>query len=159
MMINLKQIHSPITLETLEVFAPDAFSELVMMDAEARTLLLHFLNGRSSSPKGRGYADIELDKEDAIHSKLKTEYFIEVTSEKVKGNFVRHLMTQSQRHDFFNDRDKQRRRVRDAVYKQRRKDRDKAYRQDIKERGEGWAFARVRFLADKMRSSNDEVIK
>jgi hypothetical protein len=154
-MINFNDIHSLITLESLEVKAPAAFNELLTMELEQRKLLLAWLNCLSSSPIGRGYADIEIDKEDAISSSLKTRYFIEFESERVSGNYVKHFMSYQQIFDFFNDRDSQRKRVQSSVYALRRISKDKAYLRDIKERGEGWAYNRVKLLAERLKASND----
>lgn len=156
LMINFNDIHSLITLESLEIKAPDAFKELLSIELEHRKLLLAWFNGMSSSPIGRGYADIEIDKEDAVSSALKTSYFIEFTSERVRGNHVRHFMTYQQIFDFFNDRENQRRKVQSNVYALRRISKDKAYIKDIKERGEGWAISRVKFLSEKLKASNDD---
>lgn len=154
-MINLNDMHSLITLESLEVKAPVAFGELLTMELEQRKLLLAWFNGLSSSPIGREYADIEIDKEDAISSSLKTKYFIEFESKRVSGNYVRHYMTYQQIFDFFNDRDSQRKKVQRSVYAYRRKKIDKVYTRDIKERGEGWTYNRVNLLAERLKASND----
>ena len=154
-MINFNDIHSLITLESLEGIAPEAYSELLAMELEQRKLLLAWLNGLSSSPIGRDHADIEIDKEDAISSSLKMRQFIEFESERVSGNYVRHFMSYQQIFDFFNDRDSQRKRVQSSVYALRRNSKDKVYLKDIKERGEGWAYNRVKLLAERLQVSND----
>lgn len=123
-MINLNGLPTPITLEDLEELAPDAFEELVRMDIIHRSILLAWLNGHSTSPIGRGYADIEVDKEDAKHSYLKMEYFVDYQSKPELGKKVSHSMTEQQRFDFFNNRDLQREQVKHRVESER-KDRAK----------------------------------
>ena len=120
-MINLNALHYPITLETLEQQAPAAFSELSSMKIMHRTIMLAWLNGLSTSPIGRGYADVELDKEDAKHSYLKTQRYIEYQSTKEVGRMVSHTMTEQQRYSFFNSRELQRQKVKLAVKAEREK--------------------------------------
>lgn len=120
-MINLNQLHYPITLETLEKAAPVAFSELSSMKLVHRTIMLAWLNGLSTSPIGRGYADVELDKEDAKHSYLKIKRYIEYQSTKEAGRMVSHSMTEQQRYRFFNSRELQRKEVKFAVKSAREK--------------------------------------
>ncbi|GAA60576.1 hypothetical protein P20652_2442 [Pseudoalteromonas sp. BSi20652] len=118
-MINLNELPTPIHLDDLEKLAPAAFEELVRMNIIHRSIVLAWLNGRSTSPVGRGYADVEIDKEDAKHSHLKMKYFIDYRSKPELGRKVSHLMTEKQRLDFFNNRDSQRERVKCRVKKER----------------------------------------
>jgi hypothetical protein len=118
-MINLNELPTPITLEYLEKLVPAAFEELVRMDIIHRSILLAWLNGQSTSPIGRGYADVELDKEDAKHSHLKMKCFIDYQSKREVGLKVSHSMTELQRFEFFNKRAAQREKVKRKVKKER----------------------------------------
>lgn len=118
-MINLNELPVPITLCALEKLAPDAFEELVRMNIIHRSILLAWLNGRSTSPIGRGYADVEIDKEDAKHSHLKMKCFIDYQSKHEVGRKVSHSMTELQRCEFFNSREAQRDKVKRRVKKER----------------------------------------
>lgn len=118
-MINLNELPTPITLEYLEKLAPAAFEELVRLNIIHRSIVLAWLNGRSTSPIGRGYADVEIDKEDAKHSHLKMKCFIDYQSKREVGLKVSHSMTELQRLDFFNNRDSQREQVKRRVQKER----------------------------------------
>ena len=118
-MINLNELPTPITLEYLEKLAPAAFEELVRMDIIHRSILLAWLNGQSTSPIGRGYANVELDKEDAKHSHLKMKCFIDYQSKREVGLKVSHSMTELQRFEFFNKRAAQREKVKHKVKKER----------------------------------------
>lgn len=117
-MINLNELPTPITLDDLEKLAPAAFAELVRMDIIYRSMLLAWLNGRSTSPIGRGYADVEIDKEDAKHSYLKMKCFIDYQSKREVGKKVSHSMTELQRYEFFNNRESQREKVKLRVKKE-----------------------------------------
>lgn len=115
-MIDITKLSYPITLVTLEREAPDAFQELVRIDTALRNVLLTWLNGQTTSPPDRGHADKEFDKEDAKQSDLKIKHLVESTSERIRSsNYVVHLMTEKQRHDFFNSREAMKRRVKKKV--------------------------------------------
>jgi hypothetical protein len=78
--------------------------------------LLTWLNGQTTSPPNRGHADKEFDKEDAKQSELKLKHFVEFESAPVgNSKFVVHLMTEQQRHDFFNEREAMKERVKRKV--------------------------------------------
>lgn len=151
-MIDLK---IPLTLESLADLAPAAFKELASMDHRERQLLLFWLNQKSSSPIGRSNADIEIDKEDAVSSSIKTKYLVPFTSEKMSCNYVRHFMTHKQIDDFFNNRQEQKYIVRKSVESAKRQRRDKIYTQDIKEYGEGFVFEKIKLLAGKKAANDD----
>lgn len=118
-MINLNELPTPITLEDLEKLAPAAFEELVRMNIIHRSIVLAWVNGRSTSPVGRGYADVEIDKEDAKHSHLKVKCFIDYQSKREVGRKVSHSMTELQRYEFFNNREEQREKVKRKVKRER----------------------------------------
>lgn len=120
MMIDLNKLPSPITLDVLENIAPKAFAELARMDISHRSILLAWLNGQSTSPIGRGYADVEIDKEDAKHSHLKIKCLIEYRSKRELGRKVSHLMTEQQRFNFLNNREAQREKVQMKVKRERK---------------------------------------
>lgn len=120
-MIDINKLTYPITLATLENEAPEAYQELIRKHAGRRSLLLVWLNGKSTSPIGRNHADKEFDKEDEKQSALKIKDFIEFESQNVKRtNCVIHLMTEQQRHDFFNEREAMRERVKKKVEEERK---------------------------------------
>lgn len=154
-MIDFRNMHLPITLESLSKFAPNAFKELASMDAKERQLLTDWLNQKSSSPVGRFNADVEIDKEDAISSSIKTKYFIPFTSERLKCNYVRHYMSTKQINDFFNNRHEQRLIVKNEVEEQKRQRRDRVYAQDIKDYGKDYILARLKLLAMEKAANDD----
>ena len=115
-MIDITKLTYPMTLKTLEYEAPEVYQELISMDAELRTVLLTWLNGEATSPPKRNNADREFDKEDAKQSELKLKHFVEFESAPVgNSKFVVHLMTEQQRHDFFNNREAMKARVKKKV--------------------------------------------
>ncbi|MGO2292536.1 MAG: hypothetical protein ACTJH9_06545 [Pseudoalteromonas sp.] len=119
MMIDISKLPSPFTLGDLEKLAPTAFEELVRLNINQRSIALAWLNGLSTSPIGRGYADVEIDKEDAKHSVLKVKRFFEYQSKRESGRKVSHSMTEQQRLDFFNNRELQREKVKRRVKEER----------------------------------------
>lgn len=125
-MIDINKFPSPFTLGDLEKLAPVAFEELVRMNIIHRSIVLAWLNGCSTSPVGRGYADVEIDKEDAKHSYLKMKCFIDYQSKREVGRKVSHLMTEQQRLEFFNNRGSQREQVKRRVKKERKERAEKS---------------------------------
>lgn len=121
-MIDITRLTYPIALATLEYEASEAYQELVKMDTKLRSVLLTWLNGEATSPPKRNNADREFDKEDAKQSELKLKHFVEFESVPV-GNtkFVVHLMTEQQRHDFFNARESMKVRVQKKVKSEQEK--------------------------------------
>ena len=159
-MINLNALHYPITLETLEQQAPDAFSELSTMKIVYRTMTLAWLNGLSTSPIGRGYADVEIDKEDAKHSYLKIQRYIEYQSTKEVGRMVSHSMTEQQRYIFFNSRELQMQKVKLAVKAEREKRDKKALERIISALGFNYVKAViVTYELTRKEAANDPVFE
>lgn len=121
MMIDLNKLPSPITLGWLEKNAPNTFEEVVRMPIKERLHLLYWLDSKSTSPPARGYADVELDKEDGTASSLYTKFFIDFESDFVagEGGYKIHYMTPKQIANFFNNREDQRSRVKEKVRKEK----------------------------------------
>lgn len=159
-MLNLNTLHYPITLETLEQQAPAAFSELSTMKIVHRTMTLAWLNGLSTSPIGRGYADVEIDKEDAKHSYLKIRRYIPYQSKRERGRMVSHSMSERQRYDFFNNREQQRQKIKHAVKTERDKRQKKALDKIINALGFNYVKTVIDSLELTMQeAANDPVFK
>ncbi|KPZ69942.1 hypothetical protein AN944_02638 [Shewanella sp. P1-14-1] len=135
------------TLGEIKKDHPDAFKELASMDLGHKNILLFLLSGMTTSPVGRGYADIEVDKEDAIISALRVNHCVEITSKRAHGNYCYHIMTTEQIKEFFNDREAMRKRVSKAVWAKRTSVLDRALRKAIKWRGATWLINRINELA------------
>lgn len=136
------------TLESIQTNYPAAFSELARMDIEQRATLLVLLNGKTTSPLGRGYAEYEIDKEDAVISSLKIKYGVEITTKRARGNYSYHLMTTKQIDEYFNDREAMRKRVEKDVWSMRTRKFDKQLRNGINWRGLDWVKKRCDVLTD-----------
>ncbi|MCL1036463.1 hypothetical protein L2750_04765 [Shewanella submarina] len=134
-------------LESMQTTHPDAFSELMAMEPNMRRVMLVLLNEGTVSPPARGYAEYEVDKEDAIISNLRVNWNIEITSKKVRGNYCYHMMTIAQIHEFLHDRETMRKRVAAIVWAKRTRDLDRQLRKAIKWRGESWLVDRIGELA------------
>lgn len=142
----------PINLETIQKEYPEAFAELVRMDTAPRQTLIYLLNGMTTSPPSRGYADIEIDKEDAVISTLKIKHGVEISTKRAHGNYSYHMMTTEQIDEFFNDRETMRKRVNDKVWSMRTKNLDKQLSKGIKWRGLEW----IKCRCDTLTSYGDE---
>jgi len=135
------------TLDEIKRDYPDSFKELVSMDSGHRNILLFLLSGMTTSPVGRGYAHIEVDKEDAIISTLRVKHFIDITSERVQGGYCYHFMTCEQVTEFFNEREAMRKRVSKRVWAKRSQTLDKQLVKAIQWRGADWLIKRVGEMA------------
>lgn len=105
----------PFDLELLHLHHPDAFKELAAMEPMERHVMLVLLNGQTTSPPARGYADIEVDKEDAVISKLRIDWLVDITTKRAHGKFAYHMMTHLQISEFLYDREAMRKRVTQSV--------------------------------------------
>jgi len=119
--VTLLKLQGRLSLEVLEVLAPEVFHELCLMEGSARTVLLAWLNGKTTSPAGYGQADVEVIKEDASCTVLKVKHGIEFCSEKCGGNRSVHFMDTGQVLEFFNNREEMRKRVIKHVEDSRKK--------------------------------------
>ncbi|MHA2937713.1 hypothetical protein ACXJY6_05375 [Vibrio sp. RC27] len=135
-----------ITFESLHMNHPEAFHELSQMDVTPRRLLIDLLNGLTTSPPKRDYADIEVDKEDAVISTLKIKHGVEITTKRAHGNYSYHMMTTEQIDEFFNDRESMRKRVNDKIWSMRTRNLDKQLRKGINWRGVDWIKHRCDML-------------
>ena len=152
MNINISELSKPITFDSLEKEAPEAFHELANMDIQRRGVLICWLNGRSTSPVGYGFADNEFTKEDATSSSLRTDEYVDFVTLKVSGSRCEHVMTPAMVNEFFNDREAMRTRVSNHVFAERMIDTDRRLNKAIKWRGAEWLKKRIDELA-----TNDEV--
>lgn len=143
---------SPLTLDYLEKMHPNAFKELLSMDIQHRNMLFELLKGNSYCPIGRGYADIELDKEDSFISSLKVDYKIDITRKRVIGNQCKHYMSPEQIDEYLNDRESMRKRIDKQVKYERQKKLDRELRKAVKEHGDQWLIRRIRCL-----TANDDI--
>ncbi|MEL4292896.1 hypothetical protein [Shewanella xiamenensis] len=109
----------PFDLELLQLHHPDAFKELAAMEPMERHVMLVLLNGQTTSPPARGYADIEVDKEDAVISKLRIDRLVDITTKTAHGKFAYHMMTHLQISEFLYDREAMRKRVNQSVWLRR----------------------------------------
>lgn len=134
-------------LEYLSQFYPEAFKELAAMDPVEQRVMLTLLNGYTTSPPARGYADFELDKEDGTISALKVKWHVEITSQKRRGNQRCHLMTYEQTHEFLHDRQAMRKRVSGRVWAKRAEALDKALLKAVRWRGRDWLVQRIGEIA------------
>lgn len=134
------------TLGEIKRDYPKSFTELARMDSGQRNILLFLLSGMTTSPPNRGYADIEVDKEDAIISKLKVDYYVDITTKRAVGNYSYHMMTTMQIEEFFNDRESMRKRVSQKVWSWRSMVLDKAIERGIGWRGCDWMQNRCKYL-------------
>lgn len=137
----------PITLKSIEQDYPLAFAEMVRMDVVPRNALIQLLNGKTTSPMGRGYADVEIDKEDAVISSLKIKYGVEITTKRAHGNYSYHYMTTEQINEFFTNREAMRKRVNDRVWSMRTRNLDKQLSKGINWRGVEWVKHRCDMLS------------
>lgn len=134
------------TLDKIKREYPDSFKELASMDSGHRNILLFLLSGMTTSPVGRGYANIEIDKEDAIISALRVKHCVEITSKRAHGNYCYHMMTTEQIQEFFNDRETMRKRASKAVWAKRSVVLDRQIVGGIKWRGCDWMLKRCKKL-------------
>ena len=146
----------------LEKDFPQTFHELAQMNAVPRQVLIYLLNGMTTSPPNRGYADLEVDKEDAVISSLKIDHGVDITTKRAHGNYSYHMMTTEQIQEFFNNREAMKKRVNDKVWSMRTKNLDKQLNKGIKWRGLDWIKNRCDMLTVYgAEASNDdtEVVK
>lgn len=137
-------IHS---LDSLQHSYPEAFKELAVMEPDKRRVMLALLNGLTTSPPARNYADLEVDKEDAIISSLRVNWGVAIISKRAHGNYCYHVMTAAQIDEFFNDRETMRKRVISQVWAKRSITLDGQLSKAIKWHGVSWLVNRIGELA------------
>lgn len=91
-MINLNELLILIILDDLEKLVLVVFEELVRMNIIYCFIVFFWFNGFLISLVGRGYVDVEIDKEDVKYSYFKMKCFIDYKSKCEVGCKVLYFM-------------------------------------------------------------------